>query len=72
MTTSMIKWHYEVRYPVPVSLGSDGFIDWEERIEKCEICLPDSIEDPASFLKKTADDDQINIIDFGCFVNVDS
>jgi hypothetical protein len=72
MTASMIKWYFQVRYPVPVSLGSDGFIDWEERIEQCEICLPDSIEDPATFLKKTADDDQVNIIDFISFVNPDS
>ena len=72
MTANMIEWYFQVRYPVPVSLGSDGFIDWQEHIEQCVICLPDTIEDPAVFLQKTADNDEVNIIDFGCFVNVDS
>ena len=69
-TENLICWDYQVTYPVPISVGTDGTVEWEERSEYCSINLPDSIEDPAAFLKQCSYDDQIDIVDFAHFERV--
>jgi hypothetical protein len=72
MTTSsnLIKWEYELTYHVPVALGDDGCIEWEEHSEYCVIHLPASVENPSEFLQKSGYDTSVDIIDFADFSKV--
>ena len=72
MTTSdnFIKWEYQLTYHVPVALGDDGNIEWEEQCDYRLISLPASIENPCEFLGKSGYDDQVDIIDFSDFTKV--
>jgi len=72
MTTSdnLIKWEYQLSYHVPVALGDDGSIEWEEHCDYRVITLPASIENPCEFLGKSGYDDQVDLIDFSDFTKV--
>ena len=67
---NLIKWEYQLSYHVPVALGDDGNIEWEEHCDYRVITLPASIENPCEFLGKSGYDDQVDIIDFAYFSKV--
>ena len=67
---NLIKWEYQLSYHVPVALGDDGNIEWEEHCDYRVITLPASIDNPCEFLGKSGYDDQVDIIDFSDFTKV--
>lgn len=69
---NLTKWEYQLTYNVPVTIGADGSIEWEEHYEYCVINLPASVENPSEFLKKSGYDDQVDIIDFADFSKIDA
>ncbi len=74
MTTSvnLIKWEYELTFNVPVTIGADGSIEWEEHCENLVINLPASVKDPSEFLKKCGYDDHADVIDFTNFSKINA